>query len=104
MVPYQVTSDPTGAQVDINGTTAGNTPLTIELQCSKTFVGYGNSPTGYVNATGTYTIVVYPAKGMKGYSQTKRVDPCQYAGDYGKINFNLELDPVLPKERIEINQ
>lgn len=102
-VVYRVNSEPNGAQVDVNGTTLGNTPTEIKLQCSKRWVGVMNAPGGYANASGKYEVKVYPPKGTPGLSQTKNVDPCQWNGQ-GKpeLKFDLNLRSLEPLKQIEI--
>ena len=38
-IKYTVTSDPSNAQVDVNGVEMGNTPTEITLGCTKQWVG-----------------------------------------------------------------
>lgn len=103
-IPFSVVSNPPGAPVDVNGVSMGTTPLQISLSCSRRWVGVMNAPDGWAYDTQPYEITVYPSTQNPGFSQTKRVNPClvQESGQ-GTIQFDLGLDSVKPKERIEIN-
>ena len=102
-VIYRVNSEPSGAQVDVNGTTLGNTPTEIKLVCSKRWVGLMNAPGGDANASGKYEVKVYPPKGIPGLSQTKNVDPCQWNGPgNAELKFDLNLRSLEPLKQIEI--
>lgn len=103
MVTYNITSEPIGAPVDVNGVNMGKTPTTAELECAKKWVGVMNSPDGWANATGKYVIRAYPPRGIKGQSQTKSIDPCQWKGkDNPSIQFDLGLEQVAPIQNIDI--
>lgn len=102
-VKYIVTSDPASAQIDVNGIEMGNTPTEINLECAKRWVGVINAPGGWANASGAYKVKAYPPKGFNGETQTKTVDPCQWAGDGSpSIKFDLDFEAIAPKQRIEV--
>lgn len=99
---FRVVSDIKEAAVDVNGISMGNTPTTISLSCSKRWVGLFNSPTGWAG-TNVYNVTASPTGQEHGFSQTKMIDPCQYAGnDPGEIRFNLELRQVEPLKPYDI--
>lgn len=103
-VEYEVSSTPSGAPVDVNGTSMGKTPTTAILECNKKWVGLMNSPDGWANASGKYEIKAYPPRGFNGQSQTKRIDPCQWKGAGNpSIQFDLGLEKVAPTQKIEIS-
>ena len=102
-IQYSVASEPSNAQVDVNGVEMGSTPTEITLGCSKQWVGVMNAPGGWANASGAYEVKVYPPKGFNGQSQTKIVDPCQWAGEgTPALKFDLGLESVAPTQKIEI--
>lgn len=102
-VAYRVTSTPPGAQIDVNGVQMGNTPTDIRLTCSKKWVGVMNAPGGYANSSGTYKVEAFPTQ-KGGVSQTKRVDPCEWAGTgTPTLNFDLGLELVAPTQNINMN-
>lgn len=102
MVPFKVDSVPPGAQVDVNGVTLGHTPTEIQLQCSKRWVGVAVAPGGWAYDNAVYDVTVYPAKKLPGLSQTKRVNACQVKDPPGYLSFDLDLDSVAPRQRIDL--
>lgn len=103
MVPYQVESSPPGAQIEVNGVSMGAAPTTIELQCSKRWVGVVRAPGGWAFDNAVYDVSAFPTKDNPGLSQTKRVNACQLKEPPGRLNFDLDLDTVSPRQRIDIN-
>ena len=102
-VSYRVTSQPPQAPIDVNGVNMGETPTEITIQCSKKWVGLMNSPDGWANSSGKYEVKAYPPKGFAGQAQSKQVDPCQWqGGENPNITFDLNLESVSPKQKIEI--
>lgn len=100
---YDIISDPPNAPVEVNGVSMGETPTSVELGCSKKWVGLVNAPGGWANTSGPYEIKAYPPRGFSGQSQTRRVDPCQWSGEgVPRISFDLNLESVEPKQRLEI--
>ena len=64
---------------------------------------FRSSPGGWANATGKYEVRAYPQRGIKGQSQTKNVDPCQWKGKQNPtIQFDLGLEKVAPTQKIDI--
>lgn len=105
MKKFLVTSQPSGAAVDVNGMNMGNTPLVIELQCSKAWVGLANAPGGWNYDNAKYEIEVLPNEKMEGFSQKKTVNACQWQGKgAGKIVFDLNLETVAPTQRLSVEQ
>lgn len=103
MVPFSVDSVPPGAQVDVNGVTLGHTPTEIQLQCSKRWVGVAVAPGGWAYDNAVYEVTVYPSKERPGLSQTKRVNACQVKNPPGHLSFDLELESVTPRQRIDVD-
>ncbi len=103
MVPFNVTSTPPGAQVDVDGVTLGVTPTEIQLQCSKRWVGLAVAPGGWGYTSPVYEVTVYPSKERPGLSQTKRVNACQVKNPPGHLSFDLGLESVTPRQRIDVD-
>ncbi|MCP5059767.1 MAG: PEGA domain-containing protein [bacterium] len=95
MVPFLVQSSPSGGQVDVNGVDLGRTPVHIQLQCSKRWVGVAVAPGGWAYDQAFYQVTVYPPRGHSGTTQTKRVNACQVKTPPGKLSFDLQLVPAL---------
>jgi hypothetical protein len=103
MVPVTVTSAPPGAQVDVNGVSMSTTPVQVSLSCSRRWVGVLNAPGGWVYDGSAFEITVYPSAQNPGYSQSKRISPCQWAGPGNpEVKFDLGLEGVSPTEKVEI--
>lgn len=103
MVPVTVTSTPPGAQVDVNGVSMGTTPVQVSLSCSRRWVGVMNAPGGWAHDGSAFEITVYPSAQNPGYSQTKRISPCQWAGPGDpEVKFDLGLESVSPTQKVEI--
>jgi hypothetical protein len=103
MVPYQVESTPPGARIEVNSVSMGATPTTIELQCSKRWVGVAVTPGGWAFDNAVYDVSAFPTKDHPGLSQTKRVNACQLKEPPGRLHFDLGLDTVSPRQRIDVN-
>ncbi|MEK6698212.1 MAG: SHOCT domain-containing protein [Nitrospirota bacterium] len=103
MVPFTVDSTPQGGQIDVNGVTLGTTPMEIQLQCSKRWVGVAVAPGGWAYDNAIYDVTVYPSRNNPGVSQTKRVNACQVKNPPGHLFFDLALDPVSPRQRIDLD-
>lgn len=102
-IDYTITSDPPNAQVDVNGVRMGETPVGVWLSCSRRWVGVMNAPGGWAHTSGTYEVTAYPPRGYRGYSQTKRIDPCQSIKQKkATLNFDLNLEAVAPRQKYEI--
>lgn len=105
MMTVKVLSEPSGAQVDVNGLSMGNTPTEVQMECSRTWVGLMYSPDGWQYNNTTYEVTVYPSATNPGYSQTKNVNPCQWKGDQPAVlSFDLGLEKVTPTSKVELNQ
>jgi hypothetical protein len=103
MVPVRVTSTPPGAQVDVDGVSMGSTPVQVSLSCSRRWVGVLNAPDGWAYDASTFEITIYPSSQRPGYSQTKRINPCQWAGPGSpEVKFDVGLESVSPTQKIEI--
>ncbi len=103
-IQFEVTSEPPNAPIEVNGYSMGRTPTTINLDCSKTWVGLVNSPDGWANRSGTYAVTAYPPDGAGGDSQTKMIDPCNWKGQGNpSIFFDLSLQSVNPIDRVKVD-
>ncbi|MFH1674815.1 MAG: PEGA domain-containing protein [Pseudomonadota bacterium] len=105
MVPYKVTSAPSGAPVEVNGVHKGDTPTEIQLGTSKRWVGVCVAPGGWAYGNETYSVTAYPPAGSTGplRSQTKMVRP-QETLQGGALFFDLRLESVMPTQPIEIRE
>lgn len=103
MVPYQVESAPPGAQIDVDGNSVGITPTEIKLQCSRHWVGLAHSSTGYAPDSPNYKVTATPSNSAPGYTQTRSVNPCEITTPPGHLFFNLQLEKVQPRQRIDVN-
>lgn len=103
IVPYEIESNPPGAHIDVNGNSMGVTPTKINLLCKKQWVGLAVAPEGWAYEHKMTEIVAYLSEDNPGASQTKRVNPCQLTTPPGRIFFDLRLDPVSPRQKIDVN-
>jgi len=104
MLNVRVESEPTGAQIDVNGISVGNTPTEVNMSCSKSWVGFMYSPDGWNYSNTTYQITAAPSSTNPGYTQTKYINPCQWKGNQPPvIDFDLGLEKVAPTQKIELN-
>jgi hypothetical protein len=102
MTDVRVESEPTGAQVDVNGISVGRTPAVVSLNCSKTWVGLAHSPDGWARGNAKYKITVYHLSGTPGNSLSKHIDACQWTGDQpAAIKFDLGLGTVTSTQTFE---
>lgn len=93
-----VTSEPTGASVDLNGVHAGITPFKAEVPVNRQWVGILNSPSGYGYPKQTLEFVAYPPAGAPGSFQKKMVDPQQLESG-GRIHFMFgQVTNAAPQE------
>jgi hypothetical protein len=103
MIPVAVISTPPGAQVDVNGISMGTPPAQLSLSCPKRWVGVANAPDGWAYDGSIFEITVYPSSGNPGYSQTKRINPCQWAGSGAlEVKFDLGLERVAPTQKLQL--
>ena len=104
-VPYQVTSVPPGARVEVNGNHLGETPTEIKLSTSKRWVGVAVAPGGWTYGNESYMVTAYPPPESKDplRSQTKIVRP-QESLQGGRLFFDLRLESVYPTQPVEIRQ
>jgi hypothetical protein len=62
-----------------------------------------NVPGGWAYDGSAFEITVHPSAQNPGYSQTKRISPCQWAGPGDpEVKFDLGLESVSPTQKIEI--
>jgi len=102
MVSFEVDSTPRGAQVEVDGISFGTTPTRVHLQCSRRWVGLAVAPGGWADDGAIYEITVLPPRGSGGISQRRRINPCQVTGGQGRINVDLNMDPITPRQRLDL--
>lgn len=98
-VPFEVTSDPSGAPVDVNGVYAGDTPTTLTLSTTMRWAGYCVVPGGWEYGDETYTVTVCPPprRVEKLHCHTKNIKPSMTLEGAG-LFFDLKLKPVYPTQ------
>jgi hypothetical protein len=103
MVPFHITSEPTGCPIEVNGIASGETPTTITLGASRYWVGLLYGKGGYSYYQNTYQVTCLPQKNATEelISQTKTINPAMTL-EGAKIHFDLSLQPINPLQRIEI--
>ena len=103
MIPFSIDSKPPGAHVDVNGVAMGVTPTSIQLSCTKRWVGIAVAPGGWAYDSAEYEIEVYPSEGNPGMTQTKTVKACQARNIRSPgITFDLRLDRFAPRQRVDV--
>ena len=102
-VPFEVTSNPSNAPVDVNGVYAGDTPTTVTLSTTKRWVGAYYAPGGWDYGDETYTVTVCPPLRSveKLHCHTKNIKPSMTL-EGGRLFFDLRLEPVHPTQPVEI--
>lgn len=97
LVPFQVTSEPSNALIEVNGVQVGSTPTQINLITSQRWVGILNAPStgGWAHKGETYNVTAFPPRNSteKLISRTKRITPVM-TPQGGKIFFDLRPDSV----------
>lgn len=102
MVVFEVTSEPSNAQIEVDGYSMGTTPTQIQLACSEKWVGLAFSPDGF-QRSGSYTVTAYPPAGAIGDPQSKEINPWRWEGTSNpSIFFDLQIRDVEPVDRLEI--
>lgn len=88
---YDVTSDPVGCGVEVNGQALGTTPCQIKLAYSTRWVGVLNAPGGFARGQEEYEVVCMPpvAGGNNYLPQSKRIIPSQSMDGHGVLHFRL---------------
>ena len=102
-VAFNVTSDPSGCPVEVNGVHSGDTPTTIHLGLSKHWVGLMYSPDGWGYGNEVYQVTCFPPPDSKEplTSQTKVITPSMTPKG-ADLYFNLRLRPVTPTASVDI--
>ena len=103
MVPFQVDSIPQGASVEVGGVTLGKTPCVVGLTVTEVWTGLVNG--GYQLANmAPYKITVYPPAESQGglFSHTKEIQATS-SPNGGSVFFDLRLDSIRPRERIDLD-
>ena len=98
VLKIDVTSDPPGASVDVNGVHAGITPFKTDVTVTRQWVGVANSPTGYGYPKQNFEFVAYPPNGATGSFQKKVISPEQLEAG-GRLHFKFgQVTNVAPQE------
>lgn len=93
-----VTSEPSGASVDLNGVHAGITPFNANVSVTRQWVGIANSPSGYGYPKQNLEFVAYPPTGAAGSFQKKSISPEQLEAG-GRLHFVFgQVTNVAPQE------
>jgi len=103
MVPYQVNSNPPGAQIDVNGVSMGIAPIRIELACDKRWLCPAGTRCHWELVDYMYEVTAHPTDDNPGLSQTERVNVCELKAAAGKISFDLRLAAAAPLQTIYVN-
>lgn len=103
-VPVQIDSVPQGCPVDVDGINRGNTPTTVSFTVSQAYSGLLKGDYWYSTNTVPNVVTVYPPPGSGAglMSQTKTIMPGNLTDGAGKVFFDLRLDSVQPKQRIDL--
>lgn len=103
-VPVQIDSAPQGCPVDVDGVNRGNTPTTVSFTVSQAYSGLLNGDYWYSTNTVPNVVTVYPPPGNGAglMSQTKAIMPGSLNDGAGRVFFDLRLDSVQPKQRIDL--
>lgn len=86
--PYEVTSNPPGATIMVNGKAAGTTPTTVYLAISRRWAGIGGDEGGWSHGGDISEVTVSPRANGKSTAgpQTQRVVATPKGG---KLFFDL---------------
>jgi hypothetical protein len=103
-IPVQIDSIPQGCPVDVDGINYGSTPTTVSFTVSQAYSGLLNGDNWYSTNTVPNVVTVYPPhKGGRGLmSQSKTIMPGNLTDGAGRVFFDLRLDAVQPKQRIDL--
>ncbi|MBH3360474.1 PEGA domain-containing protein [Pseudomonas guariconensis] len=102
MVPVDIVSEPSGAQIDVNGVTVGATPVRVQLACTKRWVGVINAPDGWAYDNAVYEVKAIPMAGA-GTVQSKRINSCEIKSPPGRMRFDLAIENYAPTQRVEVS-
>jgi len=103
LIPFQVTSEPSNALIEVNGVNVGHTPIQITLINSKRWVGIINAPGGWAYTGETYNVTAFPPRDATEIliSQTKQVTPLMFPQG-GNIFFDLRPESARTKQPVEL--
>jgi len=100
-----ITSEPSGANVDVNGVYRGKTPLALQIPLVKSWVGLAYSPNGYAYVNQDFVFVGYPPQGVSGGFQKKVLAAKDMElGAAIHFQFGVVTNQPVIEQRIEINQ
>jgi len=103
LISFNVTSDPSGCPVEVNGVHSGDTPTTIRLGLSKHWVGLMYSPDGWGYGNEVYHVTCFPPPDATEplTSQTKVITPSMTPRG-ADLYFNLRLRHTKPTTPVDI--
>lgn len=100
-----VTSEPSGANIDVNGVYRGKTPITLQIPLAKTWIGLSYSADGYGYVNQDYQFIAYPPQGVSGGFQKKLLAAKDMAqGAAVHFQFGVVTNQPLIEQRIEIDR
>lgn len=101
VVPLNVTSEPAGASVDLNGIHAGITPFRTDVRLVKEWVGLLYSPDGW-GYRQRIELTAFPPAGTVGSFQKKIVDG-ESLEVGGRIHFQFGTVTNVAPQEIDLN-
>jgi hypothetical protein len=94
-VPYDIYSDPEGAEIEIDGAHMGYAPMVINFSISREWVGLLYSDDGWSYGDDVFEITAYPPAGsIENAPQTKYIKPA-YTIEGGEMHFQFQPRLVL---------
>ncbi len=103
MVPYQVNSNPPGAQIYVNRVLMGITPIQLNLQCDRYWMCPAKGPCHWeFHEHDVDEVTAYPADD-KLPCQTKSINVCQSKAQPGHIDFDFRPDAIATQQRTDVN-
>lgn len=106
-VRYSVTSEPSGAQVEVDGVSMGTAPTEFTVDVPRRWVGLANAPGGWAYEPTISSIRILPPEDYDGdrqlVSQERQIRPDRSAkAGEASIRANLYLEPRSPTQRLEV--
>ncbi len=96
-----VTSNPSGASVDMNGISVGKTPCAVEVSLKREWVGYLHSKDGFaVSGSQRCEFTAYPPRNAGGSFQRKVISP-SILRNGSKIHFDFGM--ATNRTHLEVN-
>lgn len=100
-----VTSEPSEANIDVNGVYRGKTPLTLQIPLVRSWIGLANSADGYGYINQDYQFTAYPPQGVQGGFQKKLLAAKDMAqGAAVHFQFGVVTNQPIIEQRIELDR